>query len=388
MILTINTGSSSIKISIYNQKSDNSDELFSKSYIINEINPSELILDIKNKFNITLVCHRVVFGEVANKNKLSGIPKIQPHKLNEAIYLNIKEGVKDAPLHNKNAIDWINIIKNNFDCENYIFFDSELFTHLPENSKIIPINQGYLKLLNIKKNGFHGLAHQQMRDYFAELKHQDNYKIITFQLGGGSSAAAFLNGYPIDTSMSYSPLDGLTMMTRPGSIDVGIILKILSHLIEQNIPADEIQTKLSNILNNQSGISAIFNRDILPDYTNAISPKLSEISKGADTLSKVIIDFFASQIKKYIGQYAAILGGVDAILFSGGISEHNPELIKKSLSNLDFLNIRTDNEHSIFNGSPLNIAREDSIPLLIVKCDENLLMKNQLLKFLKENPNG
>jgi len=352
-ILILNLGSSSVKGSVYEFKDRKPAlvEQFSKK--LAEIKNISLFLNnlinLQHKIDITVF--RVVHGG-------HNYPSAQ--KLTKKVLAGIKEGEKLAPIHNQIMLKWYKVIKTqvqkNMKC--IACFDTSFFYDLPEISKIYPIPSNLSKKFGIQKLGFHGFAHQSMLRQFKKIFHNKNKnRVITMQLGGGSSIAAFLNGKPIDTSMGFSPLDGLMMSTRSGSIDPGILI----YLLKSGFSVSTIET----MLNFDSGIKGISN---ITDYQTLIQLKSKK--------SQLAVDLYCRSIAKYLGAYITLLGGVDGIVFGGGIGENCHITQKKIMQYFQYLGVDIKDNLEQNNKMPVRIlsTSKSQVKVAVIKPDEEAEM--------------
>lgn len=364
-ILILNLGSSSVKGSIYEFKNRKPIlvEQFSKK--LAEIKNIRLFLNnlinLQHKINITVF--RVVHGgrnypsaQILTKNILAGI----------------KEGEKLAPIHNQIMLNWYKVIKTqvqkNMKC--IACFDSSFFYDLPEVSKTYPIPSNLSKKYGIQKLGFHGFAHQSMLRQFEKFfKNKKSInRVITLQLGGGSSIAAFLNDKPIDTSMGFSPLDGLMMSTRSGSIDPGILI----YLLKSGFSVSTIET----MLNFDSGIKGISN---IADYQNLIQHKSKK--------SQLAVDLYCRSIAKFLGAYITLLGGVDGIVFGGGIGENCHITQKKIMQYFQYLGVDLKVNLEKNDKSPVHIisTSQSQVYVAVIKPNEEAEMLNAVKSLVISN---
>lgn len=265
----------------------------------------ELVMDRFDELgmpeDIDGVGHRVVHGG----------PSLTAPTLIDAEVLRAIEAVSNlAPLHNAPALDVIAAARRRFrDVPMVATFDTAYFADLPEVTKYYAIPRELSEALHIRRYGFHGLAHRYMARRVRELRPEtEGERLVTLQLGSGCSAAAIVAGRPIDTSMGFTPLEGLVMGTRSGSIDpsVGIFLEAHGYTA----------TEVDVVLNHSSGLLALSER-------SADVRELEAAATGGDARSRHAIEAFAYSIKRYIGAYAAAMGGLDGIVFGGGIGEHS-----------------------------------------------------------------
>jgi acetate kinase len=290
MILVINCGSQSIKWKIFDDrlglvKQDNGIDL-----------EKELGKTAEFREKIKLVGHRVVHGGADFKD----ITKITPEVLQKLEKINHL-----APLHNPYNILGIKITQEVFGkASHFAVFDTEFFKDLEEKAFTYALPEDLAKKFGFRKYGFHGISHEFVAKEGAKKIKKDfnKLKIITCHLGGGASITAIKNGKVIDTSMGFTPLEGLVMMTRSGSIDPGIILELVKNFGPE---------KSGDILNKESGLKGISGKEKMLDV-------LSAMGRG-DEKSKLAFDVFVYSIQKYIGSYFAILGGCDLLVFTGAI---------------------------------------------------------------------
>lgn len=355
-ILVFNTGSSSIKYDLFEFENSKDIRLIKKGLVdrigspLGPKNYKDALSILFQGFDmgdsylnkipdLFAIGHRVVHGgDKYNKTTL-----VDKNILNDLSQYNLL-----APLHNPPILEVMESILNisgksgHRDVPNYAVFDTAFFIDLPDVTKIYPLPYSFYEGFGIRRYGFHGISHQYAYEQIKEKCPQVN-KVITIHLGSGSSITAIKNGKPIDTSMGFTPLEGLMMATRSGDIDAGII----HYLIEtKRITHKEVD----NILNYQSGLLGISGmrhdvRDLLylSDYpveesgykfkaTNPI-----ELSNENKARARLALDMYIYRIKKYIGAYAAALGGCDAIVFTGAVGEGSQFLRHKILENLECL---------------------------------------------------
>jgi acetate kinase len=319
MILVLNCGSQSIKWKIFDEnlkliKENKLEILDANKY--KEILEEEVI-KLKD-LEVFIIGHRVVHGGGIFIKPLE-ITDINLQELEKINYL--------APLHNPYNLLGIKVCQKIFTkSKNIAIFDTEFFKDLPEKvfTYALPENLGF------RKFGFHGISHEFVSKNFK------NKKVISVHLGGGSSIAAIKNGKAIDTSMGFTPMEGLVMMTRAGNIDAGIVLQLVKKFGVGG--ADKI-------LNKDSGIKGICGES---EFLNV----LEKIKEG-DKSAKLAFDIFIYNIQKYIGSYFAILQGCDVLIFTGSIGAGNPKTRNsvlvgiKNLKIKKVLAINTDEELAI-----------------------------------------
>jgi acetate kinase len=329
MILVLNCGSQTIKWKLYNKELN-----LLKEKEISVLNSKEFRKRLEEELNslkeykISCIGHRVVHGgEKYTKPTL--IDKRELKKLEKFNYL--------APLHNPYNTLGISIgIKVFPKAKEIAVFDTEFYKNLSEEVYTYALSSKIAKKKGYRKFGFHGISHEYASKQAAKKikKPYKKLKIISCHLGGGTSVSAIFKGKAIDTSMGYTPLDGLAMMTRSGDIDPGIVLDLMK---ENTLP------QIKHILNKESGLYGICGKD------NMLSI-LKEIKKG-NKKAKLALDIYVYRIKKYIGAYYSILGGVDLIVFTGTIGYRSAKIRNMILRDLPInvksIEIKPDEELAI-----------------------------------------
>lgn len=344
-ILVFNVGSSSIKYTLFENlkkiDSGNEERLKSKEDYQKAL---EGIFKKLNDYKIDLIAHRVVHGGDIKKTS----------KITSQIKKKIKEFSEFAPLHNPKQLMVIEL------CEplkkiQYAVFDTMFFSNLPEVAKTYAIPKEITKKLKIKRYGFHGLSHEFVSK---NLKG----RTITCHLGSGSSISAILNEKPLDTSMGITPLEGIMMGTRSGSIDPGIIL-----LLQKK------GYNVEDILTNKSGLKGICEHNDFRDV-------LKRMNKDEDC--KLAYDLFIYRIIKVIGSYIAVLKGLDNLVFTAAIGENVPKLRKDICEHLKFLKLRLNNKKNNKNNEIIS-SMFSKVKVYVKKTNEEKMAVEEVLKILK-----
>lgn len=313
MFLIINPGSSSIKYKLFTGELE---EIKSGKFDFTGDRISKVIDSILNDVrnhtaDVSKVAYRVVHGgDVSDAIMPVTLPTTKI----------IEEFSPLAPLHNPPAIEAIKLLIGKLPlAEHFVAFDTAFFKNLPAVAKTYPLDQNTAEEWGIKRFGFHGISHNWMLD---QVDPEHKKKIITVHLGAGSSIAAISNGKPIDTSMGFTPLEGLPMQTRCGDIDPGIVLFLIGEIGNK---------KTKNIIENKSGLAGI----------SGTAGDMLQLLERDDEMSKLAIDILCYRTKKYIGAYAAALGGVDTVVFSGEIGFGSALVRNKITTGLDYLEFET-----------------------------------------------
>lgn len=293
------------------------------------------------------IAHRVVHGGESFKDTTL---------IDDNVIEMIRELIPLAPLHNMANLEGILISQKKApNVPQIAVFDTAYHSTLPKEAYMYALPYELYKKYKIRRYGFHGISHSFVMKECAKKMNMEakELNMITLHLGNGSSACAIKNGISIDTSMGFTPLEGLVMGSRSGDIDPAITLYLQREL---GFSIDEVD----DILNKHSGLLGICG-DI----------DLREIEKKEDELSKTAIEIMARRVKKYIGSYAALLDRVDAIVFTAGIGENSYMLRAKILENLDILGIEIDLSANRQNSTLISKA-SSKIKIFVIKTNEEL----------------
>jgi len=320
---------------------------------------------IKDMSEISAVGHRVVHGG----EKFSSSVVIDDDVI-EAIRANSDL----APLHNPANIVGIEACKSVMpDTPMVAVFDTAFHQTMPKEAYIYAIPYSAYEKYSIRRYGFHGTSHKYVALRAAKLLGRpiEELKIVTCHLGNGSSIAAVKNGRSVDTSMGFTPLEGLPMGTRCGAIDPAIITFLME---KENMTYQEI----NRYMNKESGVLGI----------SGVSSDFRDLEAAADEgneRAQLALDIFAYSIKKYIGAYAAAMGGLDCVVFTAGIGENNPNIRQKACEGLDFLGITVDNEKNQYTkkGKEGEISTADSkVKVLVIPTNEELMIARETVELV------
>ncbi len=279
------------------------------------------------------------------------------------------ERIRDlAPLHNPPALATIAAATKALPkAAHFAVFDTAFFTKLPLRSRIYPVPHEWHEKYGIRRFGFHGISHAYCAARAAEMLHiQDDadFRLVICHLGNGCSASAVRRAQPIETTMGYTPLEGLMMGTRSGSIDPGILLHLLQ---EGSFTVDQ----LDESLNKQSGLLGV----------SGISSDFREVEKGANAgnpQAQLAIDLFADRIRAAIGALAVRLGGIDALVFTAGIGEHSATLRSAVCDGLQCLGLILDTQKNQEAKVDSDIAKASSTGrILIIRTREEKLIAQE-----------
>jgi acetate kinase len=378
-ILVINSGSSSLKFQLFQMPSqepvhtglieriglpgsDISNHADALREVISSLTEAGFIIDTKE---IIAVGHRVVHGG----EHFSG-----PTVITEEVKAKIKALFSLAPLHNQISYTCIEVAEETFPAAKQVaVFDTSFHHTLPEYAYRFAIPKKYYAEQGIRVYGFHGTSHKYVSGEAMKYLNKPDAKIISIHLGNGCSMAAVKAGKSIDTSMGFSPLSGLMMGTRSGDIDPSVIF----HLLEQQGNSPE---KLNNLLNKGSGLYGVAGFNDMRDVHKATAAGSEE--------AKLALQLYAYRIKKYIGAYAAVLNGIDAILFTGGVGENDKLMRAAVCSEMEYLGLTMDEDrNNNSKGKLFEINTEASrAKILVVQTNEECEIANQCFSLLNEAP--
>ena len=256
-----------------------------------------------------------------------------------------------------------------------LVFDTAFHQTMPDYAWMKPIPNELYEKYSIRRYGAHGTSHRYVAGEMCRiLGRTEGTKIITCHLGNGSSISAVKDGKVIDTSMGFTPLDGLEMGTRCGSIDPAIVTFIMEH--EGYTPA-----QMSDFMNKECGLLGV-------SGLSSDCRDLGEAVKAGNKRAKLAEDILTYQIKRYIGAYTAAMNGLDAIVFTAGIGENRPEIREAALSGLDFLGVKLDyevNNRTFLQSENVRISAEDSkIPVYVIPTNEELVIASDTERIVNE----
>jgi len=324
---------------------------------------------IKDKSEIDAVGHRVVHGG----ETFSGSVLIT-----DEVMKALKDNIELAPLHNPPNIKGVEAAKEHLpDVPQCGVFDTAFHVQMPSKAFLYGIPYELYKKYKIRRYGFHGTSHRYVSQRAAELMgiQYDKAKIITAHLGNGASITAIDGGKSVDTSMGFTPLEGLVMGTRCGDMDPSVILYIMGKEGLTMSEANTLMNKHSGVLGLSGGTSDM--------------RELEEAVNENDKKAITAFDVYNYRIKKYVGAYIAAMGGLDALVFTGGVGENSPMTRKDVCDNMEFLGLEIDDKLNNNAKGECNIAKETSkvkifrIPTneeLVIAMDTEQIVKEQLKK--------
>jgi acetate kinase len=299
--------------------------------------------------------------------------------INDDVLKGIEECIELAPLHNPNNIKGITAARAllGSSTPQVAVFDTAFHHKIPEQAYLYAIPYHLYRRHRIRRYGFHGTSHRYVAYRYRVLRNltREQTHVITLHLGNGCSAAAIRNGYPVDTSMGLTPLEGLVMGTRSGDLDPAIVNLISS---KEGLSPHEVET----LLNTQSGLLGI------SGLTNDMRVLQAELKEHDDRRARLAIDVFCYRARKYIGAYLAAMDGADGIVFTGGIGENSPEIRAQICQGMEWAGLKLDHDKNQKTvGKEGLISSEDSrLFVYAIPTDEELLIARDTVRCVLGEP--
>jgi acetate kinase len=283
-----------------------------------------------------------------------------------------------APLHNPHNLEAFRAARHRLpNAAHVAVFDTAFHFTLPPHAYAYGLPYEYLTEKKIRRYGFHGISHRYVSWRFAQLqgKTRADYRMITCHLGNGCSVCAIDRGRSVDTSMGFTPLEGLLMGTRSGDVDAGAIIHLITH--ENLAPSALLQ-----VLNGSSGLKGL--SGVSNDMRDVMQAAESSGSDSVKARARLAVDIFCYRVRKYIGAYLAAMNGADVLIFTAGIGEHAPAIRARICEGLDNLGIKIDErENRLESKEPRRIGNS-SIPVWIVPTEEELLIARDTVRCIRK----
>jgi acetate kinase len=355
LILTVNAGSSSVRLAAYRHTGTSPAHLASL-HSQDNASPTEMLtnfLDHERLHAPGVIVHRVVHG---------GERLVEPCIIDADAEAEIAQLIPLAPLHNPVALHWIQACREILgpDVRQVAVFDTAFFAELPSAARLYPLPRVLSNKHHLRRYGFHGLAHQSMWQRWCALRPDLDRggRIVTVQLGSGCSMAAIDRGKPQDTSMGFSPLEGLMMATRSGDVDPGLIA-YLQQCEQLSASATEA------LLNRESGLFGV-----------SSEADMQKLLLRDDDDARLALDMYHHRARKYLGAYLAVLGGADGVLLGGGVAENAPSVREAILTKMQWAGLSLDTQaNSAAVGVEARISRSDSrVQVWVMPVDEAALL--------------
>lgn len=390
IILVINCGSSSIKYQLLDMKSDDVYDLIAKG-IVEKIGLESGIFQYKptngekivrelpvpdHKVGMKLVLDALTDPEHGVLSSIDDIEAVGHRIVQGADYFSgsalVDEDVLKkieiccdfAPLHNPAHLLGIRAVQHVIpDVPQVVTFDTAFHQTMPQYAYMYALPYEYYEKYHVRRYGAHGTSHQFVSRKGANMCGLDinNSKIITCHIGNGSSVTAVLNGKCVDTSMGFTPLEGMIMGTRCGNIDANIVPYIMK---KENLTPDQ----MTEVMNKKSGFLGLSGK-------TSDARDMDELANAGDPKAKLVLKKLTYDLIKNIGQYVAVMNGVDLIVFTGGIGEHNSRLRRRVCENFTYLGLKFDYEANTAWGEDAIISMPDSpVKVALVTTDEELVI--------------
>lgn len=366
-IVTVNAGSSSIRLEAF---ADTSGELRSLGRVIAPAGEPALLMErlineagLGSDQSLTVV-HRWVHG---------GPDVMAPAIIDAPVEAALGQAEPLAPLHNSVSLKWIRAVREHIGAEvrQIVVPDTAYYKELPDVAARYALPHELCAKRGIRRYGFHGLAHQSMYEQWAARRcpQDGGGKVISLQLGSGCSVTANLDGAPIDTSMGFTPLEGLVMATRSGDVDPGLLVYLQR---EAGLGIEQLE----ELLYHHSGLLGL----------SGLSGDMRDLLASEAPEARSAVALYCYRAKKYVGAYLAALGGADALLFGGGVGENSPKIRAKILDGMGWCGLKCD---PIANHAPAapygRISTGDSlIEIAVVNVDEARVMARAAADLLKQ----
>jgi acetate kinase len=395
-ILVINSGSSSIKYQLFDMDKnavlakgivekigmigsflkntrDDGDEVKLEGDIVDHQAGIEYMLGVlisakhgslNSLDEIDAVGHRVVHGGETFKGSVL---------INDKVIKKMEEVAELAPLHNPPNLKGIYAVTDLLpDVPQVGVFDTSFHQTMPDYAYMYAIPYSLYKKYGLRRYGFHGTSHRYVSRRACKILNVDikQQKIITCHLGNGASITAIKKGKSVDTSMGLTPVEGMIMGTRSGDLDLGVLTFIMNK--------EEIGVQSANtLINKHSGMLGI----------SGVSSDMREVEKAAETgnkRAKLALKMYSYRIKKYIGAYSAAMGGVDMIVFTGGIGENDTYIREKACKNMEFLGIEINRakNRSTRGKEDIISSNESSVTVMVIPTNEELVIAEDTLEIV------
>jgi acetate kinase len=372
-ILVLNAGSSSLKYDLFETTPEriasNADQLLGTGEAERVSSMEDALGSVFGKLGgaaIEAVGHRIVHG--GDLFRESTIVDAEVEK-------GIDELSALAPLHNPHNLEGIRAARARLPgVPQVAVFDTAFHRTLPAKAFTYALPYEYLTEKNIRRYGFHGISHRYVSWKFAELqgKKRGDYRMITCHLGNGCSVCAIEYGRSVDTSMGFTPLEGLVMGSRSGDVDAGAILHLITH-------EHETPDALLQILNGASGLKGI------SGVSNDMRDVLREATAG-NQRARLAVDAFCYRVRKYIGAYLAAMNGAEVLIFTGGIGENSAPIRSRICAGLDKLGIVVDAAANAAESREPRQIGHAAIPVWVVPTNEELLIARDTLRCILKLP--
>jgi len=359
-ILVVNGGSSSLKLRVV----DDEDDVAADADLppIASASDQEVRSEILALGPFDAVGHRVVHG---------GSTHTGPARIDAQVRGELEGLIPLAPLHQPGALRAIDIVSEVApDAPAVACFDTAFFGRLPPSAATYAVPRSWRDELGVRKYGFHGLAHASTSRRATELlgAPAPPVRIVTCHLGAGASLAAVVDGRCVDTTMGFTPLDGLVMATRSGAVDPGLVLWLQTH-------AGMSARDVADALEHESGLAGLAGTSDMRT--------LIERTQAGDAEAGLALDVYLHRLRGGIAAMSAAMGGLDALVFSGGVGEHAPEVRERAAAGLGFLEVGIDPERNRSITADDEITGRGRVRVLVIAAREDLEIAGAVRQVLR-----
>jgi acetate kinase len=359
IILTVNTGSSSVRLGLFEKNERELTKIDERHIRADEDDPEKVLKRFigERLRSVKAAAHRIVHG---------GATLTKSCLISEKVSEEIDRLSLLAPLHNPLALKWIRTCNALLETgiPQIAVFDTAFYAEMPHVVKIYALPGDLCNAHGIRRYGFHGIAHKAMLRRLERLRPDIGAegKVISIQLGAGCSVTAIKDLRPLDTSMGFSPLEGLMMSTRSGDIDPGVLIYLQK---EAGFMVDEID----RLLNRSSGLIGV----------SGLSGDMKTLLASEDEGARIAVELYCYRVKKYVGAYMAALGGADCILFGGGVGEHAPQIRSSILKDMEWCGIEINEKvNNATVGKEGKISSgESATDVYVISVDEAHLLAEE-----------
>jgi len=365
-VLTINAGSSSLRLGLYSADGVAIKSCGSEHYPAAPTLQAERLHEFlkQSGSEVELVAHRLVHGGRRIKH---------PRIFNRQVEADVEQIASLAPLHNPAALALMHQCRDELgkNMLQVVVPDTGFYTGLPAVASTYALPTALCERYQIQRFGFHGIAHQAMLEHWQRIRPDltGGGRVISLQLGAGCSVTAIRQGIAVDTSMGFTPLEGLVMATRCGDIDAGAVFYLQR---EAGYSLDDLE----RLLNHESGLLGLSGK----------SADMRELLKSGGAAAKLAVDLYCYRARKYIGAYLTVLGGANAILFGGGVGENSALIREKILAGMEWLGIELDGgRNSATKGMEGRISTPESqTEIRVIAVDEGAVLAGEAIRVIEE----
>ena len=364
-ILVVNAGSSSLKLSVL----DDADRCVASETIdapMGRLDDSALRAAVSKHGSIDAVGHRIVHG---------GTEFTQPVLVDPRVLRRIDALTDLAPLHQPKSLHGLKVVSHLLpDLPAVACFDTAFHANIPAAASTYALPAEWRHRWNLRRFGFHGLSHAYASRRAAELTGRDlkELRIVTCHLGAGASLAAVMGGTSVDTTMGFTPLEGLVMATRAGSIDPGLLLWLEEHV---GMPPSELATTLEH----RSGLLGICGHDDMRVILQA--------EADGDAESALAVGVYLHRLRAGIAAMSAAMGGLDTLVFTGGVGEHAAPIRERAAAELGFLGVRLDSEANAQAAGDAEIGASGTpVRTLVITAREDIEIARGVRQVLAASP--